>query len=81
MKKDIWWYIILAFILGLIIGYAIAYSMSITGKVITCGNGICEPMESNTCPVDCPTQCGNGICQSGESITCPVDCPIKEVGG
>lgn len=45
----------------------------------TCGNGICEPDESDVCSVDCqefPT-CGNGICEYGVlegPVTCPDDC-------
>jgi hypothetical protein len=47
-----------------------------TGPV--CGNLICEPGESRTCPSDCGTPvpvCGNQICEPGEDFsTCSSDC-------
>jgi hypothetical protein len=42
-----------------------------------CGNGICDPAETNqSCPKDCaPAMCGNGVCEAGEnSANCPPDC-------
>jgi hypothetical protein len=44
----------------------------------TCGDLICEPGETRTCPTDCGTPdpvCGNNFCEPGEdSSTCPSDC-------
>lgn len=42
----------------------------------SCGNGICEPGESNSnCIQDCPSFCGNSFCDVGETdANCPQDC-------
>ncbi len=48
----------------------------------TCGDGICQPLEPNTCPVDCLDEielplCGNGICEpdaNEDLLLCPADC-------
>lgn len=48
----------------------------------TCGDDICQPLELNTCPVDCQAQidlslCGNGICEpeaNEDLLLCPGDC-------
>jgi hypothetical protein len=44
----------------------------------SCGDGICEPAEVNTCPQDCGMSMAcnhDGICNDGETNTsCPDDC-------
>lgn len=48
----------------------------------TCGDGVCQPLELNTCPLDCVAQidlsaCGNGICEpeaNEDLLLCAADC-------
>ncbi len=54
-----------------------SFTCASTGPV--CGNGTCEPPETNaSCAADCPAAkvCGDLTCSSGETSTsCPLDCP------
>ena len=52
-------------------------------STVSCGDGVCDSSEVNTCVADCGTPgqtaavCGNGVCETskGESATsCPGDC-------
>lgn len=48
----------------------------------TCGDGLCDPGESDVCRVDCPFRfplpaCGDGVCsadQGEDLVLCPADC-------
>lgn len=39
----------------------------------SCGDGICQENEQNSCLADCDW-CGDGVCQSAEEGICAVDC-------
>jgi hypothetical protein len=45
-----------------------------------CGDGVCDPGESTSCPADCPSPpppvCGNSKCEGNEADYCPDDCPV-----
>lgn len=48
----------------------------------TCGDGVCQPGEAQTCAIDCLDQldlssCGNGLCEADRNedlVVCPADC-------
>ncbi len=43
------------------------HQVSLRGKGIGCGDGVCQEIENNnTCRDDCPVQCGNGVVETDE---------------
>ena len=71
-------YGILLLFVGVIMGYVLSTSGTITGSVVSpppsCGNMVCDACEEYICPEDC-TYCGDGNCDPNEDASmCAMDC-------
>jgi len=83
--------IILALVvLAVVVGLYFFLNKSPIAHSSTCGNGVCDAGEKETCSRDCvastnttkplPITCGDGRCEKGEKTSCPRDCTADVVG-